>query len=392
MGTRPLPQLMLKQGKERAVLQRHPWVYSGAVQGLPPEVPDGAVVAVCLASGTCVGLGHYQNHGSLVCRVFHWGEDPFMPTAEFWHLKLEAALALRQRLLGTAHTGYRMVNAEGDGLPGLVIDRYAHVAVVQARTAGMQQLVPLVGQWLARQQGITAVLAHTRADDAQAQPEVLAGTAPIEPVPFTEHGFTFLADVTGGQKTGFFLDQREARHLVGGLCQGRRVLNAFSYSGAFSVYALASGAAHVLNLDSSTSALALAEQTLQLNNLTLGGEQVNADVFEYLRQASPGDYDCIILDPPAFTKHISTQSRAARGYKDINLRALRLLPPGGLLATFSCSQHIDRVLFRQIVFGAAADAGRPVRLLYQTGHAPDHPVDLFHPEGEYLKGLILQVE
>lgn len=409
-----LPQLILRHGRERSVLNRHPWLFSGAVYKAP-DVPAGTQVQVVSADGKPLALAHWAPDSQIVARLFQFARDnggvdqPFDTAA--WHARLDAALAHRQQYVDLqTTTAYRLVNAEGDRMPGLIIDRYADTAVLQLRTPGMLQLEPVLVEWLVRQ-GIAHIYRKHENEPVTKAPKDVpeAGTdepgeddaPPItsmwlhggqESVAFQENGLTFTAHPVAGQKTGFFLDQREARALLGRLAEGRTCLNAFGYTGGFAAYLLDGGADHVVSVDISAQASAQAAATMQANGFADRHEAVTADCFDYLRQMPDGFFDLIILDPPAFTKHIRTVDKAARGYKDINLKAMRKLKPGGILATFSCSQHIDRQLFRKIVFGAAADANRPVRLLHQTGHATDHPVDLYHPEGEYLKGLVLVVD
>lgn len=383
------PELRLKKGKDRALRNRHPWVFSGAI-ATPPDAPAGAVVRVVSFEGQALGYGHWQPDSAIRCRMLAFTELDLTLAPDFFERRFQEAWAFRQRFVALEqHTGYRLINAEGDRLPGLIVDRYGDVAVLQARTAGMQGLVPQLLSWL-QKLGLKHVLDRSsEATEGSSKGEWLLGNEPV--AAFVESNIPFIAPVEAGQKTGFFLDQRGARQLLGSLAKGRTLLNGFAYTGAFGAYALQHGAKHVVQVDSSEASLAYAAR--QAEELGWGDrhEATKADVFDYLKALEPSVFDMMVLDPPAFTKHLRTVDRAARGYKDINLRAMRAIAPEGLLFTFSCSQHISAGLFRKIVFGAAADAGRPIRVLAQTGHAACHPVDLYHPEGEYLKGLVLEV-
>lgn len=386
------PQLVLKSGRERSVLNRHPWIYSGAVKTRPAKVGDGAVVAVCDNEGAVLGHGHYSPQSTLICRMFHFGKLEAPIDEDYWRAKLRAASAYRKRVLDPSQTnGYRLVHAEGDGLPGIVIDLYGDAASVQLRTTGTAALAPVIQSFLEEEMGIAHIYLRTEAKEEGEGKWIKGGQAERQ---FMEHGLRFWVDIEAGQKTGFFLDQRDNRALLGSrFAAGRRVLNAFSYSGAFSVYALQGGAVGVDSVDISAAAAELASRNVQLN---FGDDArhraIKADAFKFLAEMEHGRYDLIILDPPAFTKHISTVQKAARGYKEINLKAMQRIAPGGLLFTYSCSQHISTDLFRKIVFGAAADAGREVRIVCQMSQAPDHPISIYHPEGEYLKGLCLAID
>jgi 23S rRNA (cytosine1962-C5)-methyltransferase len=280
-----------------------------------------------------------------------------------------------------------LVNAEGDHLPGLIIDIYRDTAVLQIRTVGMQQIKPIIQEFLEKDLSIFHILEK---GESEAESSWLKGEK--KEAYFKEYSYQFMAEPLAGQKTGFFLDQRENRKLVETLAYGRNVLNAFSYTGGFGIYALGGKARQVTSVDLSRAALAMCEKHFEFNfpgakNHTC----IQADCFEYLREIPEALFDFIILDPPAFTKHISTVERAARGYKDLNLQAFQKIAKDGYLVTFSCSQHISPHLFRQIVFAAAADSKRNVRIVQILGAPADHPVNIFHPEGEYLKGLLLHI-
>ncbi|MEM6268795.1 MAG: class I SAM-dependent rRNA methyltransferase [Bacteroidota bacterium] len=384
------PQLVLKSGRERSVRNRHPWLYSGAIK-TRPQAGVGDIVAICDNHGELLALGHYHPEATLACRIFAFTRKEISIDAAFWRQKLNAARAYRQQVLGSADTtGYRLIHAEGDGLPGVVLDIFGEVASLQLRTQGAIALYPIVEEFVRNELGIERLFLRTdRKEDGPGKWTVGGGNS----AHFQENGLHFRADIEKGQKTGFFLDQRDNRALLREYAGGRRILNAFAYSGAFSVYALAGDAQLVHSVDISAAATALAQENVALNFAEEPRhEAIKADCFQFLKEMEPNAYDVIVLDPPAFTKHISTVKKASRGYKEINLKAFQKVTSGGYVFTFSCSQHISRDLFRKIVFGAAADAGRPVRLVATLSQGADHPVDLYHPEGEYLKGLVLQVE
>ena len=423
------PILTLKSGRDKSIRNRHPWIYSGAVKERP-HAPTGATVAVHDNKGELLGYGHYAPSATLICRIFAFGNQELNIDKTFWWKKLESAKALRTQLIqakapnGNNHrpetpntplqpdphhptNGYRLVHAEGDGLPGIVIDIYGNAASVQLRTKGAIALQEIIIEFLKEVCQSSHIFVQQSIGKGKTEGKWVTGG--IEWVPFRENGMQFQVDIKGGQKTGFFLDQRDNRALVKEFAQGRTVLNAFSYSGAFSVFALAGNARQVDSVDISAHAIEQAEKNIALNfgendqnpdkeNTTpaLTKEKrhqgIKADCFQFLKEMPTNHYDLIILDPPAFTKHISTVKKAARGYKEINLKALQKIAAGGLLFTYSCSQHISKDLFRKIVFGAAADAGRNVRVLREMGQAPDHPVSIYHPEGDYLKGLLLHVD
>lgn len=401
-----LPQLVLQRGKDASVRRFHPWIFSGAVDRIiaPAEPADGDVVAVVDTRGAPLGLAHFQPHGSIVGRMFHFSDQAAgMPDEAFWVGKFRTAWERRRQLglVGNPQTtAFRLIHAEGDGLPGLIVDYYAGTAVLQAHSMGMYRARRELAQALAVALGprdLTAVYDKSAdtlggAADAGAPNAYLVGEAPADPV-VLENGHRFRIDWLTGQKTGFFLDQRESRALVGHYARGRRVLNTFCYTGGFSVYALAGGAAAVDSVDSSKTAMALTDVNVALNG---GGERhrsFTADVFDFLRgpEVETDPYDLVILDPPAFAKSRAARQRAEAGYRRLNAEALRGIRPGGLLFTFSCSQVVDRELFTSTVRAAALDVGRPVRLLHYLGQPPDHAASFFHPEGEYLKGLVLEV-
>lgn len=397
-----IPQIYLHRGKEESLLRRHPWVFSGAIDYVKAEreeeIAEGAVVDVFGKSGDFLARGHFQI-GSIAVRVLSFRQEEI--DAAWWRDRIAAAYALR-RTLGLTDSGettcYRLVHGEGDSLPGLVVDVYGTTAVVQCHSVGMYRSRLQIADALLACFGsrITAVYdksSQTVPFNARlgAVDGYLRGAASV-PLTVRENGLRFLVNWEAGQKTGFFLDQRENRELVRRYAAGRTVLNTFCYTGGFSVYALAGGAVEVCSVDSSERAVALAEENVRLN---FGPEAKHttlaADAVEHLRDI--GDrYDLIILDPPAFAKHHKVLGNAMQGYRRLNARALTQIRPGGILFTFSCSQAVSKELFRTTLFSAAAQAGRNVRILHQLTQPADHPINIYHPEGEYLKGLVLYVE
>jgi 23S rRNA (cytosine1962-C5)-methyltransferase len=385
--------LSLRPGRDEAARRRHPWVFSRALAGNPPGEPDE--VEVRSASGALVGRGFSSPRSSIAARLWRFDDGPL--DATFAGGLVEAAACLRERFVPPETDGYRLVHAEGDGLPGLVVDRYADVLVVQATTAGTEAARPLWLPALRRLHPDATILqrndvASRHGEGLFLEDELLAGEPTAEHVPFRERGMTFLADLAGGQKTGFFLDQRENRHLVRTLAAGKSVLNLFSYSGAFGVAALAGGASRVTHVDVSAPALALALENHAANGQDPSRvETVAADVFEDLRaRVGRGEtWDVVVTDPPAFAKKTLDVDRACRGYKDVNRLALKLLAPGGLLLACSCSGPVSVDLFQKVLFAASLDAGVPARILARSGAGPDHPVSIDCPETEYLKAFLL---
>lgn len=387
-----IPQLVLKSGRDKSVRNRHPWIFSGAVKDRP-QAKEGDVVAVHSNKGELLAYGHYAPQSTLICRMFAFGNEPLEIDGSFWEEKLQRALRYRRQALHLGDTtGYRLLHAEGDGMPGVVLDIYENAASLQLRTEGALGLQDTIQEFLEKELAVEHLFVQTnrKQQHAKGGEWVLGGGQEFT---FRENGMQFLVDIEGGQKTGFFLDQRDNRALLRTYAKDRTVLNAFSYSGAFSVAALKGNARLVHSVDISAAAVDQANRNISLNfEGTPPHEGIKADCFQFLKEMEAGQYDLIVLDPPAFTKHISTVDKAARGYKEINLKAIQKIATGGLLFTYSCSQHISKDLFRKIVFGAAADAGREVRIVCQMEQSPDHPTSIYHPEGEYLKGLMLYVE
>jgi len=393
-----MKQLFLKRGKEESLRRFHPWVFSGAVHHIEGQPSEGDLVRVCTSEGEFIAIGHWQV-GSIAVRVLTFADEAV--DSAFWQRRLQVAMDVRRRI-GVAgkpqNDTYRLVHGEGDNLPGLVIDIYGPTAVVQAHSVGMH---------LARQQvaeALQAVMGESlrnifyksettlpfKAGLGQENGFLLGGSPDDVAV---ENGLRFHIDWLRGQKTGFFVDQRDNRSLLEHYAHGRSVLNMFCYTGGFSVYAMRGGARLVHSVDSSAKAVELVNANVALNFPGDARHEAFAeDAFQYLQRMAKNAYDLIILDPPAFAKHRDALHNALKGYTRLNLRAFEKLAPGGILFTFSCSQAVSKDQFRTAVFTAAALSGRSVRILHQLHQPADHPVSIYHPEGEYLKGLVLYVE
>lgn len=396
--------------KEESILRFHPWIFSGAIASVDGEVYDGAIVQVSSHKGEPLGVGHWAD-GSIAIRMLSFISNEEID-ASFWEGRLSAALELRLQLNLVRPQGdrlhandvYRLVHGEGDQLPGLIIDVYAQTAVVQAHSMGMHlcreaitQALISVYQEILPEYPLQAVYYKssgtlpTKESRELCEDGFLFGHS--EAMPVAENGIKFLPDWIRGQKTGFFIDQRENRQLVEAYAQGKTLLNAFCYTGGFSLYALRGGAKQVDSLDSSSKAMYLTEKHVELNYGDCPRHHaITQDAFEYLDQMPEGKYDMIILDPPAFAKHRKVLKNALIGYRRINSQAFKKIAPGGIIFTFSCSQAVSKEEFRLAVFTAAASSGRHVRILHQLTQPVDHPISIYHPEGEYLKGLVLQVE
>lgn len=391
-------QVFLKSGREASLQRRHLWVFSGAIQRIEGSPQDGDVVELRAAGGQYLATGHYQR-GSIAVRVFSFEESA--ADLSFWKDKLARAIRLRESLGyfdNPACTAFRLVHGEGDGLPGLIADWYDGVAVLQCHDTGMYRQLPLLQQALQEllQGRIRAIFDKSKSTlNLKEFPEAANGFlfGESDSVVIREHDYRFEVDFQTGQKTGFFVDQRANRQLLGQYSRGRKVLNTFAYTGGFSVCALGGGAALVHSVEISEKTSVLIGRNVALNF----GEDARhttivADALKYLDQMQAGQYDLIVLDPPAFAKHMDALPNALKGYRRINQRALEKLPPGGILFTFSCSQVVDKTAFRESVLTAALYAKRNVRILQQLCQPPDHPINICHPEGEYLKGLVLAVE
>ena len=391
----------LKPKKDRPARRRHPWIFSGAIARVTGDPQGGDVVLVVDSEGVVVGRGAYSPTSQI--RVRLWSFDSAPLTDAFFVDKLTEAVRWRERLVlsqeaNDATDGARLVFGEGDGLPGLIIDVYADTVVMQCQSAGAERLKPVVVRFFMAR-GVKRIVERGDADVRQKEglpsvKGVIAGAVVDGPVVTSEHGLRFFVDVEGGHKTGFYLDQRDSRFALRNVSSGKRVLNCFCYTGGFSVAALAGGALHVTSVDTSLAALELGEKNALHNGYADDKhEWLKGDCFDVLRGLhTDGErFDIVILDPPKFAPSAAHLDKAARGYRDLMIRGLRLLSPGGILFTFSCSGAVDRAFFRELAAQAALEAGRPARVLQELGHSKCHPVPLSFPEGEYLKGLMLAV-
>ena len=390
-------KVYLKAGKEESLKRFHPWVFSGAIARIEGEPEEGEVVDVYTSKKEFIACGHFQI-GSIAVRVLTFRQEEI--NRDFWKHRLEVALDLRRSLNlvdNPENNTYRLVHGEGDNLPGLIVDVYGQTAVMQAHSAGMHVYRMEIAEALSEVMGDIVKHIYYKSETtlpfkADLGPEngFIKGGSPENVA--LENGLKFHVDWLKGQKTGFFVDQRENRHLLERYSKGRNVLNMFCYTGGFSFYAMRGGAKLVQSVDSSAKAIDLTNQNVELNFPGDDRHQAYAeDAFKYLDRM--GDqYDLIILDPPAFAKHRDALRNALRGYSKLNAKAFEKIKPGGILFTFSCSQVVDKKDFRNAVFTAAAQSGRSVRILHQLTQPGDHPVNIYHPEGEYLKGLVLYVE
>lgn len=392
------PVITLKRGKEESLLRFHPWVFSGAIASQPQNIEEGDIVEVHAADGRLIGIGHYQI-GSIVVRILEFGRSRRIDR-EFFAERIAAAFNLRKtlKLIRPDNNAYRLVHGEGDFLPGLVIDIYGNTAVVQAHSPGMHFCRNMIAEAIVETPELPVANVYYKSETtlpykAHLDPQNAYIIGDYDGAIALENGLQFNIDWLRGQKTGFFVDQRDNRSVLQHYSQGKNVLNMFCYTGGFSVYALRGGANMVHSVDSSAKAIELTRANVEINFPGDARHDAFAvDAFKYLAEIKKGQYNLIILDPPAFAKHRSALRNALIGYRRLNARAIEQIAPGGILFTFSCSQAVSREQFRLAVFTAAAQTGRKVRILHQLTQPADHPINIYHPEGEYLKGLILQVE
>ena len=389
------PEIILKRGKDASLNRRHQWIFSGAIKenrGSP--INDGAMVDIYSHKGEYLGMGHYQSGASIAVRML---SHTHVDEGKLWQDKIRRAWNYRKRIGITDRRDtnvYRLIYSEGDGLSGLVVDFYNGVAVLQAHSTGMflcrkaivESLKDVLGKRLRAVFDKSRETLHGRA--GQIKNECIYGSTK-DYTEVMENGKRFIVNWATGQKTGFFIDQRENRKLVGEYSSGKRVLNTFCYTGGFSVFAGLGGALEVHSVDSSKNAMAVAEENMQLNSIP-NYRLFTEDVFNYLQTSD--EYDIIVLDPPAFAKKLNARHQAVMGYKRLNTSAIKKVRPGGILFTFSCSQVVDKRLFQDTVIAAAIEAGRNIRIMHWLNQPTDHPVNIFHPEGEYLKGLAVYVE
>ena len=393
-----MKKIILKAGKEKSLLRRHPWVYSGAISRVEGHPSDGDTVSIYSNQKVFLAHAAYHSKAPIAARVWSWQQDERIDEA-FFYRKLTHALEFRKELgLSQFSTGCRLVHGESDGLPGLVIDQYSRILVIQIGSVGAERWREVILDILKGLCNPDCIYERSDTDVRELEglvkrTGVLWGELPHDLI-IEENGLHFAVDVMTGQKTGFYLDQRDNRAKIGILAKDKDILNCFCYSGGFSVYAKRAGAKSVLSVDSSEEALKLAQRNFALNGLTTDSQEWQcADVFQMLRKLRDQNrkFDLIILDPPKFAPTASFAAKAARGYKDINLLAFKLLRPGGIVATYSCSSGISSDLFQKIIAGAALDAGISAHIIAQQMAAPDHPILLSFPEGAYLKGLLLKV-
>ncbi|MEO1517183.1 MAG: class I SAM-dependent rRNA methyltransferase [Bacteroidota bacterium] len=393
-----MKKLYLKPKKAQSVRRFHPWIFSGAIGRMADRPVDGELVEVLDHNGRYLAKGHYQD-GSIAVRVISFVEEPV--DAAFWEQKLFNAFHLRERL-GIVQDGqtncYRLVHGEGDGLPGLIIDVYGKTAVVQCHDIGMHQSLDQIAAALAKVMKGQLEAIYDKSHEslparyaAGVQNAYRLGEGQVGEV--VENGHRFWVDWERGQKTGFFLDQRDNRQLLSQYAAGKSVLNTFCYSGGFSIYALAAGAREVASVDASKKAIEWTEKNAALNDGDDGRHQAHAeDVLRFLKEMGEKQYEIMVVDPPAYAKTVKKRHAAVQGYKRLNVEALKRTAKGGLLFTFSCSQVVDFPLFYNTIVAAAIEAGRGIRVLHRLSQPPDHPVNIFHAEGSYLKGLVLSVD
>jgi 23S rRNA (cytosine1962-C5)-methyltransferase len=386
-------KVLLRKGREKPVRMGHPWIFSGSIEKVEGNTAHGCLCKVVDFSGTVLGYGYYNKNSAISVRMLSSAKVPF--DTNVLHQRITNAVKRRQQVLSSATDSCRLINSEGDFIPGLIVDKVSNGLVVQLLTCGIEQFrEPIISTLISC---CTPEFVFERSDTESRKREglgekegLLFGNAPPL-IEIKENDLFFTVDIAGGQKTGYFFDQRNNRHLLREYAAGRSVCDCFSYSGGFSVNALHADATHVDVVDVSQNAISWAKKNIERNSKgPAKADFICADVFSFLREVNT-TYDCIICDPPKFAKHPGEIDRAARGYKDINLCAVKKLNKEGVLFTFSCSQAIDMKLFRQIVFAAAADSGRQIQLLHTLTAGADHPVNIAHIEGEYLKGLVLRV-
>lgn len=390
------PKIILKKGKEISLHRRHHWVFSGAAATVADHLQSGDLVEVFSSRGDYCATGHYAE-GSIMVRVISF--EQLIVSQDFWNKKIQSAFDLRKKLGLTDNPQtnvYRLIHGEGDLLPGLIVDFYKGTAVIQCHQHGMYRHLPEISQALQNCYGDSLKALFDKSTETLPKTYGIQESSWIYGAPETdlvqEYGATYRIDWEKGQKTGFFIDQRENRKLLADYATGKKILNTFCYSGGFSVLALLSGAKEVHSVDSSEKALQLTEENIQLNPAIHSKHvSIKADVIQYIRQIGD-DFDLIILDPPAFAKTLRARHNAIQAYKRLNLEALKRIKKGGILFTFSCSQVVDKALFSNTLRAAAFESGRSIRILHQLSQPADHPVNSFHPESEYLKGLVLYVE
>mgnify|MGYP001215546817 FL=1 len=394
-----MKKVTLKPTKEKSLLRKHPWLFSGAIKKIDDNIHDGDIVSIYSNKDKYLATGHY-NEGNISVRIFDFNER--LINDKFWEEKILKALNLRKSsiLINDFNNVFRLIHAEGDHMPGFICDIYNQVAVFQFHSIGMWKLKELFSkiiQKLLPQIEIIydkseKTLPKKHIDQYSVENSYLLKNSELKNTNVLEYGNEFKIDWENGQKTGFFIDQRENRKFLGEMSKGKKILNTFCYSGGFSIYALNSGAKEVHSLDSSQKAIDLVDENIDLlKDKNIKHLSIVEDAMDFIKDLN-NEYDIIVLDPPAFAKHIKVKHKALQGYKRLNIKAIEQIKPNGILFTFSCSQVIDNNLFRHMVLSSAIIAGRNVSILKQLHQPADHPINIFHPESEYLKGLILKVE
>jgi len=394
-----MKKVWLKPTKEKSLLRKHPWVFSGAIRQIDNDIIDGDIVEVYNNKDRYMGTGHY-NEGTITVRLFEFEQQEI--NEEYWNYKIKQAYKLRLNTLNINNDNnvYRLVHAEGDQMPGCIIDVYNNVAVFQFHSIGMWKLKDVFNKITQKTlpnieliyDKSESTLSTKHKEEYEISNSIIFQKKELSNTLVSENGNQFKIDWIKGQKTGFFIDQRENRKLLGELCKDKKVLNTFCYSGGFSIYALNSGAKEVHSIDSSQKAIDLVEENLNfIPNLKDSHHSIVADAMDYIKELKD-EFDIIILDPPAFAKHIKVKHKALQGYKRLNTRAIEQIKSNGILFTFSCSQVISNDLFKHMILSSAIAAGRNVSILHQLHQPSDHPINIFHPESEYLKGLVLKIE
>jgi len=395
----PYPIIVLKPGKERSILFKHPWIFSGAIAKEPAELKEGSIVSVHSNSGNYLATGHFHK-GTITVRCFDYSNA--IVDQALWTSKIKSAWNYRKKI-GLIHhptiNAYRLVHAEGDGFPGLVIDVYGNTAIVQCYTEGMYDAKTFIAEALKEVLGNSLQAIYDKSKETMSKQGATSNDdgflwkkGGYEPTPYvTEHDVKFSIDFIEGQKTGFFIDQRDNRELLRSYSKGKNVLNTFCYTGGFSLYALLGGASKVNSVDSSKKAIEGLNKNIELNFDKPNHTSYTEDVMNFFKKTEE-NYDIIVLDPPAYAKHLSQVKNAMVGYRNLNTEGIKRIKPGGILFTFSCSQAVDKELFRKVIFQSAIQAGRNVRIMHQLTQPADHPVSIYHPEAEYLKGFVLFVE
>lgn len=394
-----IPSIKLKRGRDKSIGRKHPWIFSGAIESVKDVRSNGETVEIISADGKRLGYGSFSKESQISVRMLSFNPEE-KPDDIFIKKRIKEALNFRDSIVDKSSTNaYRLINAESDSLPGIIVDKYSDYLVCQFLSAGAEFWKNIVIDTLIELTDPICIYERSDVDVREKEglvksKGIIFGKLPDLPIEVIENGNKLLVDIVNGHKTGFYLDQRKNRDVITDFAKGRNILNCFSFTGSFSVYALKAGAAKVINIDSSEEALSLAEKNLINNGFTNNQyENICEDVFKYLRKLRDSNqkYDLIILDPPKFAESVSQVEKASRGYKDINLLAMKLLNPNGILFTFSCSGHITRELFNKIVSDAALDSGREVKIIKHLTQSPDHSISTNFPESLYLKGLVCNV-